>query len=66
MNLSINGEINEFANELTVQALLKDLGYSTEKIEIACNEDFIPRSDYDSTTLRDGDLIDIVTPMQGG
>lgn len=33
---------------------------------IAINRHFIPRSKYADTLLNDGDVIDIITPMQGG
>ncbi len=33
---------------------------------IAINRQFIPRSSWAATELRDGDQIDVVTPMQGG
>ena len=33
---------------------------------IAINENFIPKANYTSTTLQEGDHIELVSPMQGG
>jgi sulfur carrier protein len=33
---------------------------------IMLNNNFIPRCEYANTLLNDGDIIEIITPMQGG
>lgn len=33
---------------------------------VAVNRRFIPRANYAATHLQDGDVIEIITPMQGG
>jgi sulfur carrier protein len=36
------------------------------KVATAINGEFVPRSQYHTTRLTDGDLIDIVQPVGGG
>jgi sulfur carrier protein len=33
---------------------------------VSLNQAFIPRSYYATTLLREGDVVDLITPMQGG
>lgn len=51
-------------------ALLADVlinhGCNKEHFAVAVNAQFIPRVHYDNIILRNGDVIDIITPMQGG
>ena len=51
---------------LTLQEVLKRNGFVTGNFAVAINRKFIPRGQYNETEVKDGDLIDVVTPMQGG
>lgn len=67
MNFTINGETTAMPDCPTVQALLKALGYCDEqKIAVAVNLEFVPRSAHETFALSEGDDIEIVAPMQGG
>ncbi|TAK73257.1 MAG: sulfur carrier protein ThiS [Gammaproteobacteria bacterium] len=33
---------------------------------VAVNQVFIPRADYAITLIKESDIVDIITPMQGG
>jgi len=66
MKISINGEIKEFDKEsLTIQELLEIINYG-KGIAIALNETFILKTKYQDTTIKDGDRLDILSPVQGG
>jgi len=66
MKISINGEIKEFDKEsLTIQELLEIINYG-KGIAIALNETFILKTKYQETTIKDGDRLDILSPVQGG
>jgi sulfur carrier protein len=66
MRISINAEIKEFDKEfLTIQELLEIINYG-EGIAIALNETFILKTKYQETTIKDGDRLDILSPVQGG
>jgi len=66
MKVSINGEIKEFDKDsLTIQELLEIIDYG-KGIAIALNETFILKTKYQETTIKDGDRLDILSPVQGG
>jgi len=66
MKISINGEIKEFDRDsLTIQELLEIIDYG-KGIAIALNETFILKTKYQETTIKDGDRLDILSPVQGG
>jgi sulfur carrier protein len=41
-------------------------GFDAAKVAIAVNEDFVPRSQYESYCLENGDQVDVLAPVQGG
>jgi len=66
MKISLNGEIKEFdRNSLTIQELLEIIDYG-KGIAIALNETFILKTKYQDTMIKDGDRLDILSPVQGG
>ncbi|OAI49166.1 hypothetical protein AYO45_03225 [Gammaproteobacteria bacterium SCGC AG-212-F23] len=40
--------------------------YNNKQFAVTLNRQFIPRLQYTTTILNDGDCIDIILPMQGG
>jgi len=66
MKISINGEIKEFDRDsMTIQELLEIIDYG-KGIAVALNETFILKTKYQDTTIKDGDRLDILSPVQGG
>ncbi len=66
MKISVNGEIKEFNEEsLTIDKILDILDYKTG-IAVALNETFIIKTKYSDTVVKDGDRLDILSPIQGG
>ncbi len=66
MKITINGQPLELTAPLDIAACLEQQGYSGKIIAVARNGEFVPRSNYANVTLKDGDDIEIVAPMQGG
>ena len=66
VNIVINGKRADVADNLTVEQLLIDLDYKCEKVAVAVNSAFVPRSAYAETFVKDGDGLDVVAPVQGG
>ncbi|MES2188634.1 MAG: sulfur carrier protein ThiS [Pseudomonadota bacterium] len=64
--LSLNGE-RVTTDAPTLHALLQSRGYDF-KTAFACaiNNAFVPRPQWPTRTLQNGDRIDIVTPITGG
>ena len=68
MKLKINGEVNEFDNELkTISDLLAELEIKRpERVAVEVNKEIIMQSDFGSTTVKDDDSIEIVSFVGGG
>ena len=66
IQLTINGEQHSAPAALPLQQLLDSLPALPDSFAIAVNENFVPRSAYDSTTINEGDQVELLVPMQGG
>ena len=65
MMVRINAEQVEVDDQMTVAALLQELGYPDRGIAVAVDQAVLPRSGW-ATTLSDGANIEVVTAVQGG
>jgi len=66
MIIEVNGEKQEMPDPRSLAEAIRALGYEGAQIAVARNDEFVPRSDYATLRLRDGDRLEIVAPMQGG
>lgn len=66
MKVTINGESKSFEAPLNLYDVLEQQGYIEMMIAVARNGTFVPKGDYVTIHLKDGDEIEIVAPMQGG
>ena len=66
MQITVNGEIRDAAEGLTVAALLGELELAGKRLAVEVNEDVIPRSQHPGHALRDGDRVEIVHAIGGG
>jgi sulfur carrier protein len=65
MNLIVNGE-RQFLEAATLAELLAALEYEGEWLATAVNGDLVHREDRSDARLKEGDRIEILSPMQGG
>jgi sulfur carrier protein len=63
---SINGEERELSDGTTVAELLEQLGVIRNGIAIAKNDRVVRRAEYESSTIADGDAIEIIKAVAGG
>ena len=63
--VKINGEALDVAGK-TVFDYLCSSGYDFTRVAVELNGDILPKSQYESYTLKDGDSIEIVSFMGGG
>lgn len=66
MNILVNGETRRVSADMTVSALLRELGLEGQRIAVAVNMEVVPRSGFDGCLLRDRDQVEIVAPVWGG
>ncbi|WP_461832049.1 sulfur carrier protein ThiS [Aquifex sp.] len=64
----LNGEEKEIPRELTVMELLNELGIKFREIglAVAINEEVVPKSEYNTRKVKDGDKVEVVQLVGGG
>ena len=66
MKVMLNGEPQAAPAPPTVGAMVDALGRGRKGVAVAVNEEIVPRSQWDATTLHDGDRVEVLTAAQGG
>jgi sulfur carrier protein len=66
MHLTVNGAAREVPDGLTVQGLVAHLGLDAGPVAVERNLEVVPRAEHAKTSLRDGDVIEIVHFVGGG
>ena len=66
MNLFLNGEATSVPDAATVTSLLDQLGMPLKGVAVERNREIVPKSLYATTSLADGDRIEIVQFVGGG
>lgn len=61
----INGELVD-AEGKTVSEILSELGYNEKAVAVELNESILPKCDYSSAVLKDGDSAEVVRFVGGG
>jgi sulfur carrier protein len=65
MKIVVNGEPMETATA-SLEELLVELGFGTTVVATAVNGSFAPAPRRAEITLREGDQVEVLAPMQGG
>lgn len=66
MKVAVNGKDRRLDPGITIAALLKSLELDGSPVAVERNGETVPKSKLDSTTLSEGDRIEIVTFVGGG
>lgn len=66
MELQINGRPREFAGPLTLSSLLEQLNMKPDRVAVELNRNIVPREKWATTSLADGDSLEIVHFVGGG
>ena len=64
--ISINGEIKEVPNDLTVRGLLDHFSLPSQLVAIELNKEVVRKRDWEATLVNDGDRVEIVHFVGGG
>lgn len=63
--VKINGTRKDAAG-MTIMEYLKTTDYNCARIAVECNGDIVPKAQYDSKVLCDGDSVEVVSFVGGG
>ncbi len=66
MELTINGEKREIKESRNLADLVKELDIQAPHFAMALNQQVVPRSKYDSTSIKENDQVEIVHAVGGG
>ena len=64
--ITVNGEKRTLENPVTVTEYLKACNYVPVQVVVELNEEIIKRETYDTTVLKDGEVVEILQVMGGG
>lgn len=63
--VKVNGKVIDIAGK-TVSEYLSSMSYDQKRIAVERNGEIIFKSQYDSTVLEDGDVMEVVSFVGGG
>ncbi|MYV46642.1 sulfur carrier protein ThiS [Streptomyces sp. SID2888] len=66
MNISVNGEPRQVAPGTPLDDVVRTLTAAPSGVAAALNETVVPRARWSSTSLAEGDRVEILTAVQGG
>lgn len=66
MHIQLNGETLKLPEGASVADLIERLELSGRRVAVERNLDIVPRSQYASTALADGDRLEVVHAIGGG
>jgi len=66
MQLIINGEARSFEAPLSIAELLDQLGLKQDRVAVEYNRKLLPRADWATTSLAEGNSLEIVQFVGGG
>ena len=64
--ITVNGERRTLEKPVTVTEYLEACNYVPVQVVVELNEEIIKRETYDTTVLKDGDVVEILKFMGGG
>lgn len=64
--VKVNGEIAENIAGKNITEYLTESGYDIKRVAVELNGDILPKAQYESTLLQDGDSVEIVSFVGGG
>jgi thiamine biosynthesis protein ThiS len=66
MKIQINGAAQDIADQLSLAALLGELGMKADRVAVELNGEIVPRDRWAQTELGEGDRLEIVHFVGGG
>ncbi|MFG3344887.1 sulfur carrier protein ThiS [Streptomyces sp. NPDC048018] len=66
VHLSVNGEARLLSGPVSLAALVATLTRAASGVAAAVNETVVPRGEWETTVLGEGDRVEVLTAVQGG
>ena len=66
MKITLNGDPFEIAGPLKLSRLLRSLDIDSRRVAVEHNLVIVKRAVYDSTTIKEGDQVEVVNFVGGG
>ncbi|MER5848346.1 sulfur carrier protein ThiS [Streptomyces sp. NPDC002012] len=66
LTVSVNGEVRLLAAGTTLDTLVATLTAAHSGVAAAVNETVVPRGQWSTAALVDGDRVEVLTAVQGG
>ncbi|MFQ5486975.1 MAG: sulfur carrier protein ThiS [Gammaproteobacteria bacterium] len=66
MEILLNGERREVADDTTISMLLALLDMQGRRVAVEVNEEIVPRSEHATRCLQPGDRVEVVQAIGGG
>ena len=66
LNIVVNGNDTNVAEGSVISDLIKSLGLNAQRLAVELNRRIIRRAEWDSTTISEGDRVEIVHFVGGG
>jgi thiamine biosynthesis protein ThiS len=67
LQVQLNGECREFLHQnLSLSELIQELSLAPQRIAVELNKQIVRRDEWDKTSIKEGDQIEIVHFVGGG
>lgn len=66
MTVVVNGEARELADGVTIGEVVRSLTGEERGVAVALNGEVVPRDAWATTTVRDGERVEVLRAVQGG
>jgi sulfur carrier protein len=66
ISLSINGTMKQFDAPISVTALVEHMQLGNKRVALERNGEIVPRGQFNTQMLADGDKLEIVVAVGGG
>lgn len=66
MRITVNGEVKELDGVVTLSRLLELFSLPSQRVAVELNRQVVRKQDWESTTIKNSDIIEIVHFVGGG
>jgi thiamine biosynthesis protein ThiS len=66
LTIVVNGNQTDIPDSSTISDLISQLGLKSERVAVELNKKIVRRAEWDSTTISEGDRLEVVHFVGGG